>query len=125
MAQWRHKIKLNGMDVDNPTNEDIKRIAGSIAKQLERIIKVEEDAYNKRVYNALPLEYIDEMYELKEHFSWIEECIDRGDDPADFGFVGWIQAFDEYLEQLYDLGDTLVKQGKTIFNDEKLIWVGQ
>ncbi|OJT57568.1 hypothetical protein [Bacillus licheniformis] len=53
----------------------------------------------------------------------LDWLIENGGDPAEFDFDNWVDAFNEYLNCLYDIGDTVTLSRDSRVNDEKFLWI--
>jgi len=66
---------------------------------------------------------LNEFEQCIEEFKWIKDCIENGEDSYQYNFDTWCDAFNEYLEQLYDIGDEItIERGWS--DTEKFLWVG-
>jgi hypothetical protein len=67
------------------------------------------------------------LNELSDGFKQIGEAIKDEKSPAQSGWnakKSWTDIFNDCLEDLYDLGDTVVKYGNGISDENHFIWVG-
>src|SRR5690606_23602187 len=82
-----------------------------------KVGNIKDDIHREYVGYAL-----ERLVELVEEFEWVKESMENKKTASDVGFDNWCEAFNEYLNQLYDLGDSVVKPGS--FSDqEKYIWI--
>lgn len=93
-----------------------------IVPQLERILQKEKELIDKNRPDAVDEDIIDELERMVEEFKWVKNGIATNDDPTDYSFDTWLEAFNEYLSQLYDLGDTTTFY-KSFFDKGKFLWV--
>lgn len=117
MAKWRNKIKIKHMFTDDEdNNENLLAICDTIIHQLERIFKTEKELLEKHEYDF-------DFEMIIDNFKFIKHSIENSEEPSEYSFETWTEAFNEYLNILYDFGDmTVVK--KDFWNDEKFLWVG-
>lgn len=124
MAKWRNKINIKSEFTDNESPSEIKRLSNLMILQLSSIIK-NENRLIAQMEESIRKEnieyYVDQLDELKEEFQWIAETCGN-EDSIDFSFDTWTEAFNNYLDQLYDLGDNVV-QFNNFHDDEKFLWV--
>jgi len=119
MSQWRNKIDIKRFFTDESNDEDVKAICEKLIPQLERILENE----NNRQKQKLDDDFLWEFSNLIEEFKWIKESIEKELDATEYSFDDWTEAFNEYLSQLYDLGDT-VTISRGWGDTEKFLWVG-
>ena len=132
---WRNKINIKHMFTDDKETppELIIQLCDSLVKQLTRIKEKEEKGNLTEDYKS----HIDNgLFEVIDHFEFLsnlangaipdstsEHKIPKEEWDFNYGFDGNFQQwFNDYMDELYDLGDTRVD---TINNvREKLIWIG-
>ena len=126
MPNWRNKINIKDYLTNNDSDESVLKVVTKLIPQLERIIKFEYIQLNKITdeikkdnldYSLNQLEY------LIEEFKWIKEGIETDEDITELGYDGWVGALNEYLSQLYDIGDSTVHY-VSFANHEKFLWIG-
>lgn len=124
MANWRHTINLKEHLTDDESDQSVVKCCNVIIPQLERILDKEREAIDKNRPGSLKDdEYIlDELERMIDEFKWIVESIADNNDPNDYSFDTWLEAFNEYLSQLYDLGDTSMYYN-TFFDKGRFLWV--
>lgn len=116
MPHWRNKIYIKDMFSDDCDDKNVLEICNSIIPQLERVFKKEQKILEENDLNWT-------FEEIIEDFKFVKSGIENNEDSEEYDFDNWTEAFNEYLNKLYDLADeTIIK--KDFFNDEKLLWVG-
>ena len=127
MAKWRNQIKLKKYLTDEESEVAVKRICEMVIPQL-KLINSRETNWLKNTSAARivkdNVEYtVEQLEELIGEFEWILSSIDDNEDAKEYSYDSWCDALNEYLRQLYDLGDVIVDwRGYT--NSEKFLWVG-
>lgn len=128
MPKWRNKIEVKKHLSADSSDNKVLEIVKAILPQLSRIVK-RENRFLERG-SILPeskrenVEYlVGELEEIVGHFEWVKTSIESKENPKNFSFDNWCEAFNNYLEQLYDLGDSTVRF-KTHFDSEKFLWIG-
>lgn len=118
MTKWRNKIDIKRYFVDEQDDENVSDVSEVIVSQLKHIYGQEE----KR--NA-DLWILDSLDEIIGHFETIIDEITNGTNSTEYDFSSWTEAFNEYLGQLYDLGDTVISsENDSYWRHEKFLWVG-
>jgi len=121
--KWRNKISIKNQFEDDTTPELIIKLTGSLITQLTKI-KDREEISNLTDYSK---ECVLEELELSiDNFEFLGKLAD-GTIPKDkwknYSFNGdFEEIFNDYLEELYDLGDNRVTTNNNI--TEKFLWIG-
>jgi hypothetical protein len=126
MAKWRNKIELKKYLSNDYSNSSVLKVVNGLLPQLKYILSTEHrylDKANESVMKENIEYYTEQLEELIEEFDWIRVSIDGDEDPKEYSYDNWCEALNNYLEQLYDLGDSVVKF-RTHFEQEKFLWVG-
>ncbi len=121
---WKYKVTgVKTMFEDKTTPELIIKLCSHIVPQLTKIVTSVE---NSNIDEDEKYLHSNELEELADNFTFLKELADGTikeeywDDYSFEGdFEGW---FNDYLSQLYDIGDYRVKlkNGDT----QKFIWIG-
>lgn len=125
MPKWRNKINVKQYLTDDSSDESVKLVASKIIPQLQRVYNRESKAVEgakEGTYKDDLEYYLDELERLIEEFNWIVDAIDEGTAASEFDFNDWCEVLNEYLGQLYDLGDSVV-QYNSHFDQEKYLWL--
>jgi hypothetical protein len=120
MSKWRHKINIKEYFSDDESSEAAKTVCEKLIPQLERILITEN---NRPEDKKLDGDFLDEFQNLISEFKWVVSSIENNEDPEEYSFDTWCEAFNEYLNQLYDIGDTISTDG-LFYDREKFLWVG-
>ena len=129
MAQWRNKIEIKNLFLfdEDESNEKVLEVCNALIPQLENVLNKENRIHNKQLELGkavtLSKDFLKEFENLIEEFKLIKNAIEKNEDSEDCHFDTWCEAFNEYLDQLYDLGDYLVTE-RDFWNDEKFLWIG-
>jgi hypothetical protein len=118
MPKWRNTIKIKHIFTENPSNQDVLKVTNHLIPQLEKILARENKLAQLSEY------YTESLEEILVNFMWVRDSILENKDPAEYGFVDWCEAFNEYLDQLYDLGDEPTPNSTDSVWGEKFLWVG-
>lgn len=117
MANWKHKIEIKSLFEDDTTPELIVKLCNSLAAQLNPILKKYEtsnEEYADSVYWDLEL-CVDNF----DHLKRLADGTIKEEDWDDYSFKGdFEEMFNDYLEELYDLGDMYIEP------NTKFLWVG-
>jgi hypothetical protein len=113
MTNWRNSIDINRYFTDEEDDQTAKSLCDKLIFQLDRIINIEKD-------NRLD-ELIEDLIEIRQDFQFIKEAIQIKHSSKDFDFDSWCDGFNEYLQKLYDLGDTTIMWKN---ERQKFLWVG-
>lgn len=129
MSIFMYTINIKNKFKDHPTNKDVSEIAQTTIKELKYVNARAERKVEKMADGFVKenLTYcIDQLSEIIEQFEWIvENATKNEDDLHDIGFTSWNEAYNEYLGQLYTIGDTLIKKDPNNWTkDKKFLWVG-
>jgi hypothetical protein len=117
MANWRNKINLSEHLTDNNNDEQVLICVNVIIPQLENILIKERDLAKINEY------FLNDLEELIDDFKCIQESISNKTKEENSNCSNWCDEFNDYLEQLYDMGDTMIEK-KDFWNDEKFLWIG-
>lgn len=117
MADWRNKINLQQYLTDDETDTQVLICVNVLIPQLESILIKEKNT------SIIDENFLYEFEELIEEFKWIQESINNGKESSGYDFINWCEAFNNYLEELYNIGDTIIEK-KDFFNDVKFLWIG-
>lgn len=120
MPKWRNKVELKELLSSDETAESVRILCEKLIPQLEYILRREQRQTGNRKLDEY---FLDEFFNVIEEFKWIKSCIEENKDAGEFSYDSWCEAFNEYLEQLYDMGDTITIQ-RGFSDSEKFLWVG-
>lgn len=121
MIKWRNSIEIKRYFTKDNTDEAVMNVLNKLIPQLKNITRHESQRLNKIKNDVLKenLEYsLEELKLLIEEFEWIKDMIENDKNADEYSYSSWCEAFNEYLDQLYDLGDTIIQY------KEKFLWVG-
>ena len=126
MTKWRNKIQIKQYLTNDSSDESVSMIANKIIPQIKRVYnresknieRVKEGDYKENLEY-----YLEDLERLLEEFTWISDTINDGIAATEFDFNDWCEVLNEYLGQLYDLGDSVVEYNSH-FDQEKYLWVG-
>jgi hypothetical protein len=120
MPKWRNKIEIKSYFTDDESNESVLKVVNALISQLKMVLRRERNRKNKKLEDY----YLEEFENLIEEFIWIKNMIERNCSPEEYDYTSWCEAFNEYLEQLYDMGDMVTDNHDDFWNREKFLWVG-
>lgn len=123
MTQWRNKIEIREQLTGDSSDESVVKVTKALVPQLQRILELEEKKIENSNGLALNEEFVEEFKELVENFKWIIDCVEKEEDPSEYNYDDWCEAFNNYLGELYDMGDTITGRFEE-FHKEKFLWVG-
>jgi hypothetical protein len=110
MAKWRNKIDISNLLTEDESNEQVLIICKVMIPQLETILKKEQELHSRQTKERIRIDvdedFLREFENIIDEFKWIVEKIENGNDSC---LDSWCDEFNEYLEQLYDMGDMLIK----------------
>lgn len=119
---WKYKIKIKEQFEKTTTVKLIIELCSSLEEQINKILESLQKSNIKE-------EDVDYFYydleEVRNNFDFLRDLADgtiESKDWDDYGFDGdYEEWFNDYLNQLYDIGDKRVtlKNG----TKEKLIWI--
>lgn len=116
MPKWRNSISIKNYLTEDTSDEMVLNLVNLLIPQLNKILNKE------RKLNVID-EYLLEDFEgCIEDFKFIQDSISNNDSD-EYGFDTWCEAFNSYLNQLYDIGDILTNNDGWS-NREKFLWVG-
>lgn len=121
MPIWRNTIKIKSLLNDNTSNQKVLEICNSLIWQLEHVLNFETTKVKK---NTLDKDWLEDHFEpIIDDFKFVKSAIEQNLDAEDYSFESWCDAFNEYMNKLYDIGDVVtVKRG---FSDsQKFLFVG-
>jgi hypothetical protein len=122
VAIWRNRIDIAKYITDNEDDQSVLNICNGIIPQLEELLSREIKALQNHKKNHLDEEFLGELDTVCQEIKWIKEMIENNEDAEEYTFDSWCEAFNNQLEELYNLGDTItVKRGFS--NTEKFLWV--
>jgi len=124
---WRYKIKFKNLLESAPSYSGTSRLISRIKVQLEKInSNISGVVMN---HGRLKEDEIDDLQDklekLIDDFNFVHELMD-GTIPKDtwheYDYNGdYVSLFNDYLDELYDLGDIIVFNTKN--KGQKFIWV--
>jgi hypothetical protein len=120
MAKWRNKIEIKKYFSNDESNEMVLNVLNLLIPQLKAILKKEQ----QRKHNKLDDYDLQEFENLIEDFEWVKDMIEKGVDSSEYEYINWCEAFNGYLEQLYDMGDMVTGNHNDFWDREKFLWVG-
>lgn len=118
---WKYKIKIKEHFDKETTPELIIKLCTILVKKLDKILydsqkTLHEDSIDNIWY---------ELEEIKDSFEFLLHLADGTIEESEwnnYGFLGDFEGwFNDYLEQLYDISDTVIqlKNG----DKNKLLWI--
>lgn len=118
---WRNRILIKDDFEENTTPELIIKLCDKLIPQLNNIKEKELNS------NLCEKDYVTtELFECIDNFEFLKSLANGNipeDEWVDYNFYGDFEEwFNDYLDQLYDLGDKIVKDNNN--NIEKFIWIG-
>lgn len=120
---WKYKIEIKHLFSEDTTPELITQLCAILVPKINKIL---DNSQNSNISEDSIDEFWYELEEIKDNFDFLRQLADgsiKEDDWEDYSFGGDFESwFNDYLEQLYDIGDTKIalKNG----TKEKLLWVG-
>jgi hypothetical protein len=117
MAKWKHKISIKEHFSEDESDEQVKKVCSALVPQLKWILATERK--NKKLDSW----FLDELDNCSQEFEFIIKCIDDGSDASEYGWENWCEAFNNWMEELYNISDT-VTAPRNFFDTEKFLWVG-
>ncbi|MCY9156262.1 hypothetical protein [Bacillus haynesii] len=123
MPVWRHEIKVKQYLTHEDSDQAVHQFVTNTLPKLKYILRREERRTEKGDNRALYVLFLDDFKMVVENFEWIKESIENGEDPTEYDFNSWVDALNEYLDCLYDIGDTVTISRDSRINDEKFLWV--
>lgn len=125
MAKWRNKVEIKNMFGDETDDQTVLNILNVLIPQLETILKRERDPEELKTLELIPAseELLAGFEEVIENFKWVKDAIEDSEDPEEYGFDSWCEAFNSYLDDLYDVGNFSPQYTHT-FGGEKFLWIG-
>lgn len=123
MTKWRNKVEIREQLTGDSSDESVAKVTKVLIPQLQRILELEEKKINNSSGLALNEEFVESFKELVENFKWVIDCVEKEEDPEDYSYDDWCEAFNNYLTELYDMGDTVTGRFEE-FHKEKFLWVG-
>jgi len=127
---WKFKIKIKYLlsddDMTLPTPEVKKAIAQKVTVIKDKLEKIYKQIDNSDIIEDDKYEVTEELEMIIDNFDFLRQLADgtiSEDKWYEYSFDGNFQEwFNDYLTQLYDLGDKRIKTTKG--NIDKLLWVG-
>ncbi|MCY8539431.1 hypothetical protein [Bacillus haynesii] len=123
MPVWRHEIKIKQYLTHEDSDQAVHQFVTNMLPELKFVLRREERRTDKGDNRALDVLFLDDFKIVVENFEWIKESIENGEDPTEYDFNSWVDALNEYLDSLYDIGDTVTISRDSRINDEKFLWV--
>lgn len=120
--KWRNKISIKNLFEDDTTPELTAKLCETLISQLRKIQAREQ----KKNLTEDSLNHVDsELEELVGHFEFLRDLA-TGEIPEsewkEYDFNGDFEEwFNDYMSQVYDLGDTRVLTTGNVL--EKFIWI--
>lgn len=125
MAKWRNSIEIKKYFTKDESDQSVYNVVEKLIPQLRLIINSEYRNLEKMKEGVKKdnLEYeLNELEGVTQEFEWIRDGIETKEDITEL-YDSWLSAFNEYLNQLYDIGDSIIEY-KDHFNQEKFLWIG-
>lgn len=130
MANWRNKISIKDCLSENTDDDTVLHVSKVLKTQLTKILVHErywidrnkdKNLLNTELFNGVS-DCTDELEDaiigsLETIITGISEEYSTGE----FGYQNWCDMFNDTLESLYNIGDTLVGSG---FNNSKFMRIG-
>lgn len=123
MTKWRNKVEIREQLTGDSSDESVAKVTKVLVPQLQRILELEEKKIENSNGLALDEEFVETFKELVENFKWVIDCVEKEEDPSEYSYDDWCEAFNNYLGELYDMGDTITGRFED-FHKEKFLWVG-
>jgi hypothetical protein len=126
MIKWRNKIEIKQFFTEDESDQSVLNVLNMLIPQLNYVIRHERRLL-KNTYGILKenLEYItDELENIINEFEWIKDNIEHGKNPSDYNYLKWVDAFNDSLDSLYDLGNMYLAPNSHPRGNEKFLWVG-
>ncbi|MGG0052830.1 hypothetical protein [Bacillus atrophaeus] len=123
MPVWRNEIKIKQYLTYEDSDQAVLEFVTNALPKLKFVLRREERRSVKGGNHALDVLFLDDFKMIVEEFEWIKESIENGGYPTEFGFDTWADALNEYLNCLYDIGDTVTISRNFRVDDEKFLWV--
>lgn len=123
MTKWRNKVEIREQLTGDSSDESVAKVTKVLVPQLQRILELEEKKIKNSSGLALDEEFMESFKELVENFKWVIDCVEKEEDPEEYSYDDWCEAFNNYLAELYDMGDTVTGRFEE-FHKEKFLWVG-
>lgn len=120
---WKYKIEIKHLFSEDTTPEIVAELCTILVSKLDKIL---EKSQKSNISEDSIDEFWYELEEVKDNFDFLRQLADgsiKEEDWKDYSFEGDFESwFNDYLEQLYDIGDIkiMLKNG----TKEKLLWVG-
>ncbi|WP_310877095.1 hypothetical protein [Priestia megaterium] len=124
MTNWRNKIVIKKYLSSDTSDKAVLRVCERIIPNLKIILNFENRRIENGRMNALNEHFVYEFEEVIQEFEWIADCINKNEDPNEYSYDDWCEALNNYLTQLYDLGDTVTAYSERFGGSEKFLWVG-
>lgn len=125
MAKWRNKINIKEFFTSEEKDEVVLKIVNKLIPQIESILKREKNFINNSEENTIKENIEDAVFKLEdniEEFKWIKEGIEKNEDVTEYSYENWCEAFNNYLDELYDIGDEIIYYN-SFSNQQKFIWI--
>lgn len=130
MANWRNKVSIKDCFSENTDDKTVLNVSKVVKTQLVKVLNTEISWIDKnKNKNLLNTELFDDIYNCTDELEdvvigsldTIITGISEGYSSGEFGYNDWCDMFNDTLNSLYDIGDTLVGSG---FNKSKFMWIG-
>ena len=106
-----------------PLGMGVSECTKVIIPQLERILKSERVKIERNYKNVVDEDFLNEFEEVINDFKFVKESIENSEDPSEYSFDNWCEAFNEYMEQLYDISDAVTNENGGFYDREKFLWI--
>ncbi|WP_025912008.1 hypothetical protein [Priestia flexa] len=123
MNKWRNTIEIKKYLSNDSSDQAVLKICEAIIPQLKYISRIENRMIENKRKNSLDEYFLYEFDDLILEFEWIKNSINSNEDPSEFEYENWCEALNNYLEQLYDFGDSVVDYNESNNQKEKFLWV--
>ena len=120
MSKWRNEVDIKQYFTEETNGEQVSNLVSNLAFQLRRILKIEREAK----INKIDSDFLDDFEEVIEDCEFVKQAIENNEDSTKYEFDTWTDAFNEYLNKLYDIGDTVNDSSKSFYEREKFLWIG-
>lgn len=124
MSKWRNKISIKEYFTEETNNESVLHVCDMIIPQLRSILDKENKRINEKSKFALDESFAWDFEEVIQDFEFVKTGIESNSNPEEYSFDSWCEAFNEYMNKLYDLADSITKTGDSFATHEKFLWVG-
>jgi hypothetical protein len=126
MAIWRNKVDIKRYFDEDETDEKVLKVVNLLIKQLKVIKEKEEGLFQigKTKGTIINEDFLEEFQLIIDNFEFIRDAIQNNEGSETYEYENWCEVFNDYLTELYDIGDELVRENENYFKREKFLFVG-